>query len=102
MTENDYRLLYDIAGKRITELEKENTELRDNYDQFKASAIPEIERLQKEKCELLGIIQEKDKVIEKMKCCGNCQHQYEGSYKNGIRCKDHLDEEVCDDWELKE
>ena len=27
MTENDYCLLYDIASKRITELEKENAEL---------------------------------------------------------------------------
>ena len=30
MTENDYCLLYDIASKRITELEKENTELKDD------------------------------------------------------------------------
>ena len=28
MTENDYCLLYDIASKRITELEKENAELK--------------------------------------------------------------------------
>ena len=32
---------------------KENAELRDNYDQFKASAIPEIEKLQKENAELI-------------------------------------------------
>ena len=32
---------------RIAELEKENAELRDNYDQFKAIAEPEIERLKK-------------------------------------------------------
>ena len=38
--------------KRIAELEKENEELRDNYNQFKASAIPEIERLQKENAKL--------------------------------------------------
>ena len=62
MTENDYCLLYDIASKRITELEQENTELRDNYDQFKASAIPEIERLQKENAELKA----KEKQIEKV------------------------------------
>lgn len=40
-----------IAGK-VKELERENADLRDNYDQFKASAIPEIERLQKENAEL--------------------------------------------------
>lgn len=40
--------------------------------------------------------------IEKMKCCGNCLHQYEGQYHNGFRCKDHYKEEVCEsyEWEL--
>ena len=38
--------------KRIEELEKENKALRDNYDQFKAIAEPEIERLKKENAEL--------------------------------------------------
>lgn len=36
-------------------------------------AIHRIVRLEKEKCELLGLIQEKDKLIEKMKCCKNCE-----------------------------
>ena len=32
-----------------------------------------IAELEKEKCELLGLIQAKDKLIEKMKCCKNCE-----------------------------
>lgn len=40
------------VDNRIAQLEKENTNLRDNYDQFKAIAEPEIERLKKENAEL--------------------------------------------------
>ncbi len=32
------------------------------------------ERLEKEKCELLGIIQRKDEIIRKMRNCDNCKH----------------------------
>ena len=32
-----------------------------------------LSRLEKEKCELLGLIQAKDKLIKKMKSCGNCK-----------------------------
>lgn len=42
-----------------------------------------IKQLEQEKCELLGIIQGKDKAIkeleeriEKMKCCMKCEHWY--------------------------
>ena len=58
----------------IAKLEKENTDLRDNYDQFKASAIPEIERLQKENAELKEQI-EKMKTIIKKKCCKKCLYR---------------------------
>ena len=40
------------SEKKMEELEKENKDLRDNYDQFKAIAEPEIERLKKENAEL--------------------------------------------------
>lgn len=30
--------------------------------------------LEQEKCELLGIIQKKDELIQKMICCENCKH----------------------------
>ena len=36
-------------------------------------AIHWIVKLEKEKCELLGLIQAKDKLIEKMKRCKNCE-----------------------------
>ena len=36
-------------------------------------AIHWIVKLKKEKCELLGLIQAKDKLIEKMKRCKNCE-----------------------------
>lgn len=48
------------AEDYIKSLEKENKDLRDNYDQFKAIAEPEIERLKKENAELkkkIGIYQ---------------------------------------------
>ena len=35
MTENDYRLLYDIASKRIEELEKENADQKDQLTKAK-------------------------------------------------------------------
>ena len=38
-----------------------------------ADYVDKIAELEKEKCELLGLIQAKDKLIEKMKCCGNCK-----------------------------
>ena len=45
-------------------------------------------------------IAELEAQIEKMKCCGNCIHLYEGTYHNGYRCKDHARESVCDNWEI--
>ena len=45
-------------------------------------------------------IAELEALIEKMKCCGNCIHCYEGAYHNGYRCKDHARESVCDNWEI--
>ena len=35
--------------------------------------LKDIAELEKEKCELLGLIQAKDKLIEKMKRCKNCE-----------------------------
>ena len=37
--------------------------------------LTEFQRLEEEKCELLGIIQQKDELIRKMKCCENCNHR---------------------------
>ena len=65
----------------------------DNTDTFK-NALKKIVELTEENDQLKA-------QIEKMKCCGNCQHQYEGVYHNGFRCKDHASEEVCEGWELE-
>lgn len=54
---------------------------------------------EQEKCELLGIIQQKDELIKKMKCCENCKHQY---YENGINyCNNRCRENLYNNWELK-
>lgn len=96
---------YQFNYPTIKELEQENKTLE-------GCLLAEqklTQTLEKEKCELLGIIQEKDKVIEKMKCCNNCKHRYYMDFKpicafnkaeikdieNPVTCK-------CDKWELKE
>ena len=46
-------------------------------------------------------IEQLEKQIEKMKCCGNCKNTYTRCYHDGFRCKDHAQEEVCKDWEFE-
>ena len=44
------------------------------FEKMWFSAIQkDVAKLEKEKCELLGLIQAKDKLIEKMKRCKNCE-----------------------------
>ena len=44
------------------------------FEKMWFSAIQkDVAELEKEKCELLGLIQAKDKLIEKMKRCKNCE-----------------------------
>lgn len=68
------------------------------------NALDKIKELEKEKCELLGLIQGKDKLIEKMKCCGNCKllcFDYADLFCTGK--DEYIDaNEVCDKWELAE
>lgn len=73
----------------IEQLKKENDELRQQLCSYT-----------KQKEYIIKL----ENLIEKMKCCGNCKHQYEGQYHNGFRCKDHYKEEVCEsyEWELAE
>lgn len=35
----------------------------------------DVDNLEKEKCELLGIIQQKDEIIRKIRNCHNCKHR---------------------------
>lgn len=52
---------------------------------------------------LISIITEKySDQIEKMKCCGNCIHQYERKIEDGVRCKDHYSDSVCSHWKYDE
>jgi RNase P subunit RPR2 len=74
-------------------LQKQNGELTDKVKElemtvgtlrtFSNEQAACIERLEKEKCELIGTIQARDKAvqeleaqIEKMKCCENCRWYY--------------------------
>ena len=69
--------------------------------------LTEFQRLEKEKCELLGIIQKKDELIRKMKCCDRCKHWLKGLEMEILdKSKDELREpcNVCnnyDKWEIR-
>lgn len=57
-------------------LYKLETDKHSYIDGFKDGATfgyDKANELEKEKCELLGLIQAKDKLIEKMKRCKNCE-----------------------------
>ncbi len=62
----------DIAEKQIADLKKENAELEQKLEQTEKDLTdyqfnyPKIKDLEQEKCELLGIIQGKDKVIKEL------------------------------------
>ena len=77
MTENDYRLLYDIAGKRITELEQKLEQTEKDLADYQFN-YPTIKELEKENAELkkkIGIyqkgmydeIEKRDKKLTKAK-----------------------------------
>ena len=71
--------------------------------------------LEKEKCELLGIIQDKDKVIqelkkenaelkeqiEQMKCCENCRH-YSHTYGHCYSYDEYQNCKSLSNWRLAE
>lgn len=73
--------------KQIAELERENADLRDNYDQFKASAIPEIERLQKENAELK---EKNNQLNRKCDCLTNCNDGLQDLLSNDIDTLEQL------------
>ncbi len=62
----------------------------------------DVDRLEKEKCELLGIIQQKDEVIRKIRNCHNCKNasfSYEDNHCNlllTLQCRSY------DKWELSQ
>lgn len=78
-------------------------------------ALEYIGELEKEKCELLGIIQKKDELIKNLICCANCKHGTQGDYDcfencgscHAVDCENssgkyHDWNDKCDKWELAE
>lgn len=61
----------------------------------------EAEELEKEKCELLGLIQAKDELIEKMKCCENYRH-YSHTYGHCYSYEHFRDCTSFSKWKLAE
>ena len=66
-----------------------------------------LSRLEKEKCELLGLIQAKDKLIKKMKSCATCKYWNSKDiqkYCNKRTATSEFAERSlkCDKWELAE
>lgn len=58
------------------------------------------EQLKQEKCELLGIIQQKDELIEKMKCCANCKKYRMLESQMTLKClKNQRTNFCCNEWE---
>ena len=57
--------------------------------------------LEKEKCELLGIIQAKDELIKKMKCCENCRH-YSRTYGHCYSYDSYQNCESLSNWSLSD
>lgn len=62
-----------------------------------ASVTEQLEELKKEKCELLGLIQAKDKLIEKMKLCKNCEFNFSICDTHCQDCDEHYS-----NWRLAE
>lgn len=84
------------------ELEKENkrlTELLNHSNVRLAEEQLQNVELEEEKCELLGLIQAKDKLIKKMKSCGNCKHYLEEICAN---CISSDRKSLYELWELAE
>lgn len=59
----------------------------------------EAEELEKEKCELLGIIRAKDELIKKMKSCYNCKFDIDNGWLKHQPC---LSCKKYNKWELIE
>ena len=68
------------------------------------NALDKIKELEGEKCDLLGLIQQKDKLIEKMKCCGNCKYAPSDTYREEpcFSCQSQGNEKEFPLWELAE
>lgn len=85
---------------KIKALESANKAMVKEIDDMSSGGIgilSKITKLEEEKCELLGLIQAKDKLIEKMKRCYNCK--FNDKFID-VPCDDC--EENYSKWELAE
>ena len=101
------------GGRRMTEkeLEQQSEEFKKRFSVgyedgkqnkrklqlSKTNLLRDVERLEKEKCELLGLIQAKDKLIEKMKRCKNCEFNFPICDTHCQDCDEHYS-----NWRLAE
>ena len=106
LTESALNGIINEATKELQEVIEKNEYYQNGY---RAGSHDEMVKYDTKLFEAEGKVEIRDvriadlkQQIEKMKCCGNCKHQYEGQYHNGFRCKDHYKEEVCESWELAE
>lgn len=103
-------------GNNVDELAEQNRNLLRENEAFRLSENEAVEiisdlkdklskaekELEKEKCELLGIIQRKDEVIRKIRNCHNCKNasfSYEDNHCNlllTLQCRSY------DKWELRQ
>lgn len=90
MTDNT-KTLYNALDK-IEELEEKNkrlTELLNHSNVRLAEEQLKNAELEKEKYELLGLIQAKDNLIEKIKCCYNCKFNFKFADVPCDDCEDY-------------
>lgn len=90
---------------------KNNNDILEEVKAKCLKMVAHVKNLEQEKCELLGIIQKKDELIEKMKCCSNCKHfNKENDLEYCWNCERQLvnsldnlsrEEIIKDEWEIK-
>lgn len=121
---------YQKVKQENEQLQKNNKHIQDlieaerqRQEECNDVHLRDIATLEKEKCELLGIIQKKDELIKNLICCANCKHGTQGDYDcfencgscHAIDCeceiksptknssgKYHDWNDKCDKWELAE
>lgn len=79
--------------------EKLKQAFKDGLAEGRKETTEKFSVVEKKNAELVDFSDKLEKQIEKMKCCGNCIHQYEGKTEDGVRCKDHYPDSVCKHWE---
>ena len=83
---------------------KNNNDILEEVKAKCLKMVAHVKNFEQEKCELLGIIQKKDELIEKLKCCENCKHRH--FWGNNLGCNLDLENQFeCENnchkyWEI--